>query len=119
MAGFILLQVAPSSQFGGASDPNLLDGTITTNSIKVASASSTTLLSANSARKYAAFVNDCNYDIYFNIGAAASKSWGIRLNKQGGSYEVNTENTARRSFSAIASISDGTDTCRVTTLEAE
>ena len=120
MAGFMLMQAAPSSNpFGGASDPNLLDGTITKGNANVASASATTVLAANSARKYAAIVNNCNYDVYLDFSSTASKGWGIRLNKQGGSYEMTTENLARRVISAIASTSDGTDYCKVSTLEAE
>ncbi len=104
---------------GGGSDPNRLDGTITNSRVNVASASSTTILSANSARKYAAIVNNCNYDIFLGVGTTASKAYGIRLNKQGGAYEINTDNLIQRSISGIASTSDGTDYCKVTTLDAE
>lgn len=107
------------SAFGGASDPNQLDGTITNSSVNVASASSTTVFSANSASKYRVIVNNCNYDIYLGIGTTAIKGKGVRLNRQGGSFEMDTDNMIRRSISAIASTSDGTDTCAVTTLDAE
>lgn len=119
VGGFLVYALMSGDLVFGGGESVRLDGTITDGRVNVASASSTTLLSANSARKYAAIVNNCNYDIFINFGESASKAFGIRINKQGGAYEINTDNLITRSITAIASTSDGTDYCKVTTLDAE
>ena len=85
--------------------------------IRVASATSTQILAAKEGRVYGAIVNDCNYDIYLGIGEAASKAEGIRLNKNGGSFEIDDSNAFGVAISGIASISDGTDYCNVTVVD--
>jgi hypothetical protein len=45
-------------------------------------------LAANVNRKYARFQNDSANTIYLKIGAAAVLNQGIRLNANGGSYEM-------------------------------
>jgi len=55
--------------------------------------SSTTLaLAANTARKSAVFTNDSNETIYLALGSEAAMNQGIRLNANGGSYEINQTN---------------------------
>lgn len=118
VVGALLLYVLlPFSVFGGASDVNVLSGTVTHGTPDVASASSTTILSANSGRIYALIVNDCNHNLYLSLGGTATKGSGIRLNAGGGAYEMNTDNMWLGAVSGIASTSDGTDTCNVTTVE--
>jgi hypothetical protein len=51
-------------------------------------ASSTAVLSANRDRKYALFVNDSDTTMYLFLGATAELNKGIRLNANGGSYEM-------------------------------
>lgn len=46
------------------------------------------VLAANSARKYAMLINDSDTTLYLKIGAAAVANQGIRLNANGGSYEI-------------------------------
>ena len=48
----------------------------------------TLALAANAMRVYALFVNDSNSPIYLSLGAAAVTNQGIRLNANGGSYEI-------------------------------
>jgi Ni,Fe-hydrogenase maturation factor len=59
-------------------------------------------LAANANRKGAVFVNDSANLIYLGIGAAASVGRGIRLNRQGGSYEMNATNLSTQVVNAIA-----------------
>ncbi len=53
-----------------------------------AATSSTLALAANSNRRYAIFVNDSDTAVYLGLGAAAIVNAGIRLNANGGSYEM-------------------------------
>lgn len=46
------------------------------------------MLAANANRKYALIVNDSDTDIYIKIGASAVMNQGIRINANGGSYEM-------------------------------
>ena len=45
-------------------------------------------LAANAARRYALLVNDGAVDVYIKLGAAAVANQGIRINANGGSYEI-------------------------------
>lgn len=45
-------------------------------------------LAANTSRKYALFINDSDTVIYLMVSAAAVANQGIRLNANGGSYEM-------------------------------
>ncbi len=55
-----------------------------------ASMSSTTgaALALNDDREYALIVNDGSVDVYIKVGAAAVANEGIRINANGGSYEM-------------------------------
>ena len=50
---------------------------------------STSVLASNANRLYLLLVNDSDTDIYINLGGAAVASQGIRINANGGSYEMN------------------------------
>ena len=52
--------------------------------------SSTAVLSANTARRYALFVNDSDTTMYLFLGGTAVVNKGIRLNANGGNYEMTT-----------------------------
>jgi len=65
-------------------------------------ATNTVIVPANVARKYLAVVNDSDEAIYISIGEAAVLNEGIRLNANGGSFEMTGENM---SFKAINGIS--------------
>ena len=51
-------------------------------------AGSVLLLAANANRKYALIVNDSVTDMYISLGTAAVPYRGIRINANGGSYEM-------------------------------
>ena len=52
---------------------------------------STTVLAANALRQYALFVNDSDEAMYLSFdGTAAALNDGVRLNANGGSYEMST-----------------------------
>ena len=52
---------------------------------------STQVLAANDNRLYALFVNDSDTTVYLKLGAAAVANQGIRLNANGGTYEMSRE----------------------------
>ena len=52
--------------------------------------STTTALVADAARTYALFVNDSDTVIYLKVGASAVVNEGVRLNANGGSWEMST-----------------------------
>jgi hypothetical protein len=62
---------------------------------------STLILAANAARQYAAIVNDSDTTIYLGFGAAAVAHQGIRINAEGGSYEINHTNLYRGVINGI------------------
>ena len=49
---------------------------------------STTALASNAGRLYALLINDSDETIYLKLGATAVANEGIRLNANGGSYEM-------------------------------
>jgi hypothetical protein len=53
-----------------------------------AAVNTTAALAANANRKYALLVNDSDEVIYIKLGAAAVLNEGIRLNANGGGYEM-------------------------------
>ncbi len=57
----------------------------TTASMTTASAAA---LAANGAREYALIVNDGSVVCYLNLGSTAVANTGIRVNANGGSYEM-------------------------------
>jgi hypothetical protein len=77
---------------------------------------STEILAANADRKYAAIVNDSDTDIYLGVGEAAVLNKGIRLNANGGSYEITWMNLYK---GAIYGIHGGSGTKRVTIVEGD
>ena len=63
-------------------------------------------LAANPSRNYALFVNDSDTVMYLMIGATAVANQGIRLNADGGSYEMADE-FGNLSYDAIYAIHGG------------
>jgi len=61
--------------------------TMTQSTLSVTTASQAAL-AANVNRRYAIFINDSDTIIYLKLGAAAVVNQGIRLNANGGSYEI-------------------------------
>ena len=62
--------------------------TTPTHSAPTIAALTTAALAANASRLYALFVNDSDEAIYLKLGAAAVLNAGIRLNANGGSFEM-------------------------------
>jgi len=59
-----------------------------THSAPVIAALTTAALVANASRTYALFINDADEAMYLGLGVAAAMNKGIRLNANGGSYEM-------------------------------
>jgi len=70
----------------------LSEFTSVTNTAVSVGDTSTTILAANANRKYALIVNDSDTNIYLALGAAAAVNSGIRLNANGGAFEINWAN---------------------------
>jgi len=67
--------------------------------------SSVSALPTNAARKYALLINDSDVPIYLKIGSAAVLNQGIRINPNGGGYEMSAayDNLDTRPIYAISS----------------
>lgn len=86
--------------------PATLTGSITETATAVSVGVATGVaLAANASRKYASFQNDSDTIIYLMISANAVLNQGIRLNANGGSYEMSptTGNLDTRVVNAISS----------------
>ena len=53
-----------------------------------ATTTSSTVLAANAGRRYAILINDGSVDVYLKVGEPAVAHTGIRINANGGSYEM-------------------------------
>lgn len=62
--------------------------TTPTHSAPTAGVATGALLAANASRLYALFVNDSDTTVYLALGTNAAANTGIRLNANGGSYEM-------------------------------
>lgn len=71
-----------------------------------ATTSSGEVLASNAARKYALLINDSDTVVYLKVGAAAVVSEGIRLNPNGGSFEISAA-PGNRATGAINAIHAG------------
>ena len=72
--------------------PVQLTGSITTitYSVLATTTSSQLALAVNTNRKYAMLINDSDTAIYVKIAATAVANEGIRLNPNGGAYEISS-----------------------------
>ncbi len=71
---------------------------------------STSVLSANSERIAATFINDSDEAMYLALGKKAKMNSGIRLNAGGGSFEINQTNLYVGNVSVICA-SGGKNLC--------
>lgn len=62
---------------------------------------STVILAANKFRTCVEFTNDSDVVIYLRLGQAAALHTGIRLNAEGGSYEIGLSNLWKGEISVI------------------
>lgn len=100
-----------TSQNVGAQQGNILKMNIS-KGVSVTT-STTNLLPASSGRQYVVFVNDGSNPVYLSLtGSAAVANAGIRLNADGGSYEMNSLNQTSAAINAIAT--GGTSNVTVT-----
>ena len=74
----------------------VVDGTVSV------AAATTLVLAANESRVNAVFVNDSSEVIYLSRGNAAVVGRGIRLNANGGSYEIDASNLFVGAINGIA-----------------
>ena len=81
--------------------------TVPTHTAPTIGATSTAALAANANRLYALLVNDSDTPIYIKLGATAVANQGIRLNANGGSYEL-SEKEGNLYTGAINAIHGGT-----------
>ena len=65
--------------------------------------SDTTVLVRKSNRTFAVFVNDSDEDIYLSLSTLAVMNEGMRLNANGGSYDIDSTNLYTGEVSAICS----------------
>ena len=72
----------------GATDLGLSTIAYTQATVAVNNTTAVDVLQPNAQRQYALFINDSANIIYLMIGATAVASQGIRLNPNGGSYEM-------------------------------
>ena len=73
-----------------------------TNAAVSVAITSTAVIAANAARTFATFVNDSANVIYICLGTPAVANAGIRLNANGGSFEINRDNLYTGAVTAIA-----------------
>lgn len=81
---------APTNIYGLAEAASPLNGTPSQTAVAVGVAT-TVALAANTARRYAMLINDSDAVMYAKLGSAAVLNTGIRLNPNGGSYEMSAE----------------------------
>ena len=62
------------------------------------------ILPVNPLRKYALLVNDSDSTAYIALGIPAAVNEGIRLNANGGSYEINLTNLFNGRIYAVSSV---------------
>lgn len=67
-----------------------------------AAATTTLILAANATRKFATFVNDSDETVYLALGQDAALNQGIRLNANGGGYEINATNLFTGAINGIS-----------------
>jgi hypothetical protein len=76
---------------------------IPTNTLVTCGTGSTLAIASSSARQYTALVNDSSNSVYLSLGSAAVSGSGIRLNANGGSFEITPDNLWTGAIYCIAS----------------
>jgi len=88
------------------SDQALLSGnkiSSITDTVAIITTTSSIVLATDTNRKYARFQNDSDTTIYLAHGTTATVNKGIRLNANGGEYEINLNNRYTGAISAVSS----------------
>jgi hypothetical protein len=89
-----------SVSLGAANAPTILKTASNTNASVLIT--STAIVAKNTARLHLVIINDSSNIIYLGIGTAAVANKGIRLNANGGSYEMNDQNLDVQAVNGIA-----------------
>ena len=92
-SGILYRTTSPNTTLGDSGTPNTLKLATVSTGKSITNASSN-VLDASSGRVYAVFVNDGTAPIYLSLTGttAAVAGKGIRLNANGGSFEINLSN---------------------------
>lgn len=85
----------------GASNAPTILKTATNTNVSVLT-SSTTILANRTSRSHAVIINDGTNIVYLALGATAVANKGIRLNANGGAYEINDQNLFIGAINGIA-----------------
>lgn len=99
--------ISPGIAYGDSGQPNYMSGAPTVISSATVGTGSTLVLASSTARLYAVIVNDSADPVYLAIGNAAVSGKGIRLNANGGSYEMDSLNLFTGAVNAISGGSGG------------
>lgn len=86
-----------------------------TNASSTVATTSRVIVNANVARQYLAIVNDGDQDVYLNFRATSTAGTGIRLNANGGAYEMDI--TSSNVYVGPVSAVTSTSTSAVTIIE--
>lgn len=88
----------------GGAGTQLMGSIIPTHTSVSIGTSSTSVIAANANRKYILLVNDSDTTIYISLNGAAANGQGIRLNANGGSYELGPDRIVKIAITAINSV---------------
>ncbi len=77
---------------------------VMTNDTVSVGVASTQVLADNPNRVYAAIVNNSDTVIFLALGAAAALNFGLRLNANGGAYEIDAAHPFTGVVNAISSV---------------
>jgi len=79
----------------------LFDKATTSDSVTIGTVS-TEILALNTNRLYALIVNNSTSSVYLALGVPAVLNKGIRINANGGSYEIKTDNLFNGAINGIS-----------------
>lgn len=68
--------------------------------------STTVIIAANANRRYLCIVNDSNQPVYLAVGASAVMNSGVRINAEGGVFELVGGNMSTQAVNGIATGGD-------------
>lgn len=104
MKKFLFLAMAVMS-FGYSIMQDDIANVVSSNVVTLTTANTAyELLALQDTRRKATFINDSDTTIYINEGyASPTASFGVRLNANGGSYEIDLTNPSYKAWYAICS----------------
>ena len=103
--GHVFIKADANGNIGNAEIVNATNQNTSAHTTSVIGSSTTLALAVNTARKSALIINDSDETIYIKIGVNAVLNEGIRLNANGGAYEMSFKygNLDTRAINAISS----------------